>query len=157
MRIHERNGGKSNVLYSTWESMRNRCNNQNNKRYKDYGGRGIKVCKQWDSFKTFEADMGPRPEGYTLGRIDNNGDYEPNNCEWQTRATQSANRRPSNTWSVTPYRGERHHKATYTDIEVYTFVVTFRESDVTQKDFAKARGVKPSTFSAWLKGINRCV
>ena len=82
--------------YRSWRGMRNRCHCPDNVSYKNYGGRGIQVCDRWrESFENFLADTGPRPEGMSLDRIDNDGDYEPMNCRWATPAQQRANRRRS--------------------------------------------------------------
>lgn len=86
----------TNPTYKTWESMKSRCNNPCNERYKDYGGRGIQVCSSWNiSFDAFLADMGERPEGLTLDRKDNNKDYNKQNCRWASAAQQQRNTRKS--------------------------------------------------------------
>ena len=80
--------------YSSWQCMKQRCYNPNKDSFKNYGGRGITVCDRWlNSSANFLADMGPRPEGYTLERRDVNGNYEPTNCYWDTPKQQSLNRR----------------------------------------------------------------
>ena len=107
-------------LYAVWNSMRQRCNNPNNKAYKNYGGRGISICSEWDDFAVFEQwarDTGyddDAPKGVcTLDRIDVNGNYCPSNCRWTTMREQTRNRRD------TPYYtldGETHDLKTWAEL-----------------------------------------
>lgn len=82
------------TTYKAWASMKQRCLNPKHEFFNHYGGRGIQVCDSWlESFKNFFADMGECPEGLTLDRIENDGNYEPANCRWATRFQQNSNRR----------------------------------------------------------------
>ena len=77
--------------YAIWTMMKQRCNNPKNKDYKHYGARGIKVCSRWNLYSNFYEDMGEKPFGLSLDRIDNNGNYEPSNCRWVTQKEQVLN------------------------------------------------------------------
>lgn len=83
--------------YNSWQAMKARCNNKKQVSYDRYGGRGITICPEWNnSFEQFLADMGERPEGKTLDRINNDGNYEPTNCRWATPSQQRNNQRITN-------------------------------------------------------------
>ena len=94
-RRNTKHGLSDHPLYSVWCRMRQRCNNPLDPDFHIYGGRGIKVCTQWDSFSVFKADMGERPKGKTLDRIKTDGNYEPSNCRWATFKEQRENQRNS--------------------------------------------------------------
>jgi len=97
-------GMRDHPLHGRWLAMRNRCNNPNNDFYANYGGKGVKVDPRWDHFPNFLEDMGMPPEGYTLDRKDNDGDYTPENCRWVDTKTQARNK--SNTTWV-EYQGKK--------------------------------------------------
>jgi hypothetical protein len=92
---HASRSGRS-PEHATWSNLIQRCTNPKVPQYKDYGGRGIKVCPRWlDSFESFLSDMGEKPsKNLTIERVDNDGDYEPDNCIWATRQQQNKNKRP---------------------------------------------------------------
>lgn len=84
-------GMSKSATYSSWQAMRGRCENENNSHYKNYGGRGIRVCARWHSFENFLEDMGERPAGHSIERHDISLGYEPGNCSWIPSRMQSMN------------------------------------------------------------------
>lgn len=93
-------------IYKIWVQMRNRCQDPSHRDFPSYGGRGITICERWrDDVEAFVADMGERPHGKSLDRIDNDGNYEPANCRWATPSEQANNQRRS---VKVKYRGELH-------------------------------------------------
>lgn len=79
--------------YKSWDQMRQRCHNSKHHAFHNYGGRGIGICKEWDDFLVFLRDMGERPEGRSLDRVDNLRGYSPDNCKWSTSKEQNSNTR----------------------------------------------------------------
>lgn len=115
--------------YVTWINMRNRCNKKTDKRYHRYGGRGIRVCDRWvNSFESFLEDMGEKPVGKELDRIDNNGDYCKGNCHWVAQSENSLNTSRSKLW------------------------VLFGEEFQSAKLAAKKFNVSPATIQHWCDG-----
>jgi len=89
---HKRGVGRGTSTYSTWRSMKDRCLNPRNISYKHYGAKGIEICESWMDFSSFLSDMGERPNGATLDRIDNSKGYFKDNCRWATPFEQQCNR-----------------------------------------------------------------
>lgn len=121
-------------VYKIWMAMVWRCTKPTYGDYPRYGGRGIKVCERWMDFRNFFADMGEPPEGYSINRIDNNGNYEPSNCEWSSTAVQNRNRRNS---LVIHYKGKRYVAA----------------------ELSRALGMSESTLYYWIRvhGIEKAI
>jgi len=128
-RLHGNCNNKKNTReYMSWANMIARCMNPTNKRYKDYGGKGIKVCESWLDFRNFYADMEQCPDGFQIDRINNNGDYEPGNCRWVSPKENTANRS--------------------TTRKYFVFGVMYTSAD----EAAKALNVSSSTIRAWCEG-----
>lgn len=90
-----RHGKTDKPVWNSWRRMHERCYSPSHKSYPRYGGRGIKVCKRWHTFENFYDDMGERPKGKSLDRIDNDKNYTPKNCRWVDQKTQTRNRSTS--------------------------------------------------------------
>lgn len=101
--LNYKHGMRNTTTYVSWERMKQRCLNPNYKWFKDYRGRGITICKEWiDSFENFLSDMGERPAGMSIDRIDNEKGYYKDNCKWSTRLEQNNNKRNNR---ILTYRG----------------------------------------------------
>lgn len=112
--------------YGSWQSMKRRCHAPTDAGWLRYGGRGITVCERWQDFNNFLSDMGVRPPGKSLDRIDNDGNYEPGNCRWATVAQQCNNRR---TCHMVIYQGQRmtiRQAASLAGIKYFTFFYRIR-------------------------------
>lgn len=128
--------------YRRWLGMKERCYNPNHSSYKNYGAKGIKVCDRWlgkDGFYNFIEDMGEKPDGATLDRIDNSKDYEPANCKWASYHQQAANRKNSNkTVGVFYDKNSRGHKKWYAQL-IVNGVIVLRKRYLTQNEASDAR------------------
>lgn len=135
-RMRNGTGASSHPLYNSWRSMADRCLTPTNEYYRDYGGRGIKICDRWrppDGFWNFVEDMGPKPSYekgpsgrslYSLDRIDVNGDYSPENCRWATQSQQSNNTRANKIYTVQGVSG------TFVELARYFGIVPEHNADV---------------------------
>lgn len=111
-------GLKHTGAYKSWQAMRSRCLHATDNHYHSYGGRGIKICERWSRFLNFYADMGDRPEGMTLDRMNRDGHYEPSNCRWATLREQARNTSQNR---IIEHNGERRCLAEWAEIHALPF------------------------------------
>lgn len=141
-------GGKTTPEYGTWTSMRSRVLNPRHPQYADYGGRGITICPEWDSFVQFLADMGPKPSPeHSLDRIDVNGNYEPGNCRWATHAEQGRNKR-SNKLSEAAAAEIRASRETSKEL-ASRYGVDIRTINLVRKGWTWANADTPVIYGRW--------
>lgn len=138
---HTRDNKRS-PTHSSWTAMMNRCFKPYSNRYYAYGAKGVTVCERWLSFENFLADLGPRPDGCTLGRKNDEGNYEPGNAWWQTTAEQSR-------------RGERNHQARLNEYSVLAARALFvkgAKRGCSLRNMARDLGVSEATLCEALSG-----
>lgn len=155
---HGQSGKKCSLSYASWCAMKARCLNPNTSHFNDYGGRGIKVCERWMKFENFFCDMGHRTKGMTLGRINNDGNYEPENCRWETWKQQSKNKRNGN-FSLRRFNRKSWIKTGprfSSKLKPGTWAFRLRDwrklLNVIQSEAAEKLGVKLRTFQGWESG-----
>lgn len=111
-------------IFRIWQGIRTRCENPRSKSFRRYGGRGIRLCEQWHDVTAFAADMGERPPGMSVERIDNDGNYSPENCRWATRREQQNNIRTN---TKLTYRGARRTVAEWSrELEIPAYLIYAR-------------------------------
>jgi len=131
--------GQVSPTYQSWQHMKDRCTNPRSRQFHKYGGRGIAVCSRWlDSFEHFLVDMGQRPAGTTIDRIDNERGYEPGNCRWATQRTQQRNRRD-----------------TVLNCVAESLILHLRRRGARTGDIAHAFGVSQSTVTSLFRSARK--
>ena len=137
--------GKSDTrIYEVWKNMLARCYNPKDNHYHNYGGRGIKVCDRWHTFETFYEDMGDPPEGKSIERVENNGNYEPSNCIWATWQEQMHNKRAKGyTWSPHNQKWTAAITVNYKRINLGSFDTPEEAQRVYREAKIKYHGVDP--------------
>lgn len=137
-------GMKGTKTYGAWVDMLQRCTNQRNRNYRNYGARGIFVCDRWRSFVSFLEDMGEAPKGRSIDRIDVNGNYEPGNCRWATAAEQALNKQAHRKENVGIRSSGKKFVAYVKDHGTYRHLGTFESIEL-------ARDARATAFAALVK------
>lgn len=135
-------------LYGVWHKMLERCLKAESSTYANYGGRGVKVCDRWLSIENFIQDMYPRTEGTTLGRIDNDGNYEPSNCRWENVEQQSNNKRTTRLLTHNGRTQSMSQWAREINVPVETLFARLKNKTVESALTMKATGRKGNRLSS---------
>ncbi len=143
--LHQMSGTPT---YRTWADMKRRCLSNKSTHFKHYGGRGIKVCDKWLEFKGFYEDMGDRPEGCSLDRIDVNGHYELSNCRWSTWVEQQQNRRPTSKNGAHKKRDNWSARVAFNDEDIY--LGAYRSAEAASAMYEAAKSIIKN-LPLWLK------
>lgn len=138
-------------LKKVWKAMIRRCSDPADKSYENYGGRGITVCEEWLDFNVFLSDMGPRPDGMTLERRDNNCGYSASNCRWESRKAQCRNKRSNR---LITYQGETMCLLDWGNRLGFSDSFLRRRMDVQKMSFEEAI-TKSKRYKVWRRSLNQ--
>jgi hypothetical protein len=144
---------KKTPTYSSWKAMVARCSKPKGWSFAEYGAKGVTVCERWKRFEHFLSDMGERPPGTSIDRIDGSKGYEPGNCRWATRSQQNLNRRKYVIVNKNPNQGKSPGRPPLPPGERESLYLTIRISEARKALYelaAKGRGL---TLSAWVKAV----
>lgn len=154
--VNYKHGKSKSNIYSIWKGMKRRCLNTKSKEYPYYGGRGIKVCERWLDFRNFYTDMGERPEGMSLERVNNDGNYAPDNVIWASQEIQNQNQR--NTIYIKNEYGEKERMKAWCkrkNIPYATIKARIRSGlspqEAIEKPCSPRNKNKPTSFAVWPK------
>jgi predicted HicB family RNase H-like nuclease len=133
--------------------MMTRCHNPEGWGYDEYGAKGVTVCERWHDFRNFLYDMGERPAGKSIDRIDGSRGYEPGNCRWATRSQQNANRRKYIIVNKNPNQGRSRGRPPLPPEQRESQTLNIRVSEERKSQYEGAATKAKKTLSAWIKGV----
>lgn len=146
--------GKQSRIYQVWAGMIQRCTNPNHIGFNDYGERGIMVCERWCSFDAFLEDMGPGKKGWTIERVNNNGNYELSNCVWGTHYKQSRNSRHNKILTIRGRTGCLSELCEYFDVSYSMVKFRLKKGMETDLAFFKRCRYSVGSYGKWDPSYN---